>query len=226
MTVIAAGFDAPDAETEQAEPTAAVAPPAPASARGRCRRRSSRADFGAGAWSGTLTRLPGTDVERAPASPIHTQTDIRRTPWLPLATSAARDRASVTASRTRTAGPSAVGTPTSSASAQSWARPRSVSMSALPASRQARSLADLTRVALIRRHSRAARTTWCGRLFCACAINLRNGPSRPAAGLAGHRATTRPVAPGPQTLPRAPTSRSAGIPAPGRWPAARAPLPR
>src|SRR5674476_347956 len=42
--------------------------------------------------------------------------ELRRNPWLPTATSAARDRASVTASRTHTVAPSVAGTPTSSAS--------------------------------------------------------------------------------------------------------------
>src|SRR5680860_1555745 len=48
--------------------------------------------------------------------------NLRRHRWLPTATSAARGRASATASRTRTAGRPAAGTRTSSACARWWAR--------------------------------------------------------------------------------------------------------
>ncbi|KGM08518.1 hypothetical protein N868_08510 [Cellulomonas carbonis T26] len=65
-------------------------------------------------------------------------TTIRRRTWLPTATSAARARASGTASRTPTAARSAAGTRTSSVCAPSSPVPRSACRSARRASRPAR----------------------------------------------------------------------------------------
>ena len=99
--------------------------------------------------SGTLTRLPGTPVERASGAPRLPRAAISSftpagecRPWLPTATSAARGRASATASRTRTAAPRAAGTPTSSACARWSAGPPSGSTCAPRASRPARSPAS------------------------------------------------------------------------------------
>src|SRR5699024_1784275 len=96
--------------------------------------------------SATLYRLPRTPPPwRLPGAAHTLLTNTRRYPWLPTATSAARDRPSDTPSRTRTAAPSVAGTRTSSAFGPRWATragPRSVSTSAPRASRPARSPAD------------------------------------------------------------------------------------
>src|SRR5699024_9721441 len=101
-----------------------------------------RVDRRVGVAGGSLRRHPG-HFGRGGAPPLrctgcpaatspswwtagahHSRTDEhRRYPWLPTATSAARDRPSDTPSRTRTAAPSVVGTRTSSAFGPRWATP-------------------------------------------------------------------------------------------------------